>query len=350
MFELRDRSSFEGPVQRFFILDSLRGILALIVALGHLGMPPVFRTLEQHGPILHALARFWRTIPFGPPAVIAFFVISGFCIHYPMAGSNKKLPMGRFFVRRYLRIGVPVAAVIAILYLCLPSVQIFGRDSVLWNSTLWSVLCEEIYYAIYPFLLTVSRYLGLGVLLKGSFLLSLILTARTFPVADWSDLGVIDTSIVLLPVWLLGAALAEWARNTREYTSVSCGKWILWWRLGAWGVMWSALVLHFHSEFHQTASAIIVGGFAFLWLRAEFRCRTTPKPFLIWFGSWSYSLYLVHPLVISFIKVTGLDPSVSVIVWVLTMALILTTSYIFYMLVEAPSHALARKISLRLWQ
>ena len=35
------------------------------------------------------------------------------------------------------------------------STSTLGAASILWKSTLWSVLCEEIYYALYPLLLPV---------------------------------------------------------------------------------------------------------------------------------------------------------------------------------------------------
>jgi peptidoglycan/LPS O-acetylase OafA/YrhL len=328
------------------ILDALRGILALVVVLGHLGMPPVLGAIEQKDPVLGGLARLWCTFAFGPPAVIAFFVISGFCIHYPF-GSGKNLPVICFYLRRYLRIGIPIMAVVAILGWIQPGVVLFGEKSVLWRSTLWSVLCEEIYYAVYPLLLLARLRLGMWPLLLVSLLSSVAVIAWTFPAADWSDLGVLGTSIVLLPVWLLGAIMAEWARNRTPSAEIR-GFGISWWRAGAWGIMWLALVLHFHGGVHQTATGLVVGIFAFFWLRAEIRNAASPSPLLLSFGAWSYSLYLVHPVVISFLYRSGIDAQASLAGWALTMALILALSYLFFLLIEAPSHALARRISLRL--
>lgn len=332
--------------ERFNILDALRGILALIVVLGHLGMPPVFGAIEQSDQVWRGLARLWRTFAFGPPAVIAFFVISGFCIHYPFASAVERLPVIRFYVRRYLRIGIPIVVVVAIVLWIQPGVVLLGKNSVLWRSTLWSVLCEEIYYALYPPLLMASRCFGAWSLLLITAPPSLAVIAWTFPAVDWSELGVLGTSIVLLPVWLLGVVLAEWARSTRRPVIDSARFPIGWWRAGAWGLMWLALVLHFHGGLHQTASGIVVGVFAFWWMKAELENNSTPSPFLIWFGAWSYSLYLVHPLVISFLVQCGLDAHTSLADWTLMMALILGFSYLFFVLIEAPSHSLARRVSL----
>jgi peptidoglycan/LPS O-acetylase OafA/YrhL len=329
------------------ILDALRGILALVVVLGHLGMPPVFGAMEQSHPVWRGWTRLWQTFAFGPPAVIAFFVISGLCIHHPFAGVGEKLPVIRFYLRRYLRIGIPVMAVVAIVGWVEPGAVLFGEKSMLWNSTLWSVLCEEIYYALYPLLLLARLRVGMWPLLLVSSLFSVAVVTWTFPAADWSDLGMLGTSIVLLPVWLLGAVIAEWARNGALPVKIR-GFGIIWWRVGAWGIMWLVLVLHFHGGLYQTATGLVVGVFVFFWLRAEITNSAAPSPFLLSFGAWSYSLYLVHPLVISFLYRIEIDAHASLAGWALAMALILAVSYLFFLLIEAPSHALARRISLRL--
>jgi peptidoglycan/LPS O-acetylase OafA/YrhL len=346
MRQVRDRVGPASTPGRFTILDALRGILALVVVLGHLGMPPVFGAIEQSDPVWGGLARLWSTFAFGPPAVIAFFVISGFCIHYPFAGVGQKLPVICFYLRRYLRIGIPIVAVVAILGWIQPGVVLFGEKSVLWTPTLWSVLCEEIYYALYPLLLLARLRVGMWPLLLVSSLSSVAVITSTFPAVDWSDLGVLGTSIVLLPVWLLGAIMAEWARNRTPSAEIR-GFGISWWRAGAWGIMWLALVLHFHSGLHQTATSLVVGAFAFFWLRAEITNAAAPRPFLLRFGTRSYSLYLVHPLVIFFLYRSGIDAHASLAGWALTMASILAFSYLFFLLIEAPSHALARRVSLR---
>jgi peptidoglycan/LPS O-acetylase OafA/YrhL len=337
----------EASSNRFLILDGLRGILALIVALGHLGMPPLFGPIDQSNTTLAALARSLRTFAFGPPAVIAFFVISGFCIHFSFADRRSELPVFRFYARRYLRIGVPLIAISAILLLMNPSRVLIGDKSILWNSTLWSILCEEIYYAIYPILLLIQRRIGLVWLMLGSSGISLSFIVATFPAVEWTELGILGTSAVLLPIWLLGVSLAQLV-NSGRLPSVGLRE-VMVWRAGAWVVMWLALMLHFHGGFPQTANGTLVGIYAFFWLRAELAgaLRIAPSAFLVWFGAWSYSLYLMHPVVIQALHCLDIKGTTSITQWLLSMVAILLLSYAFYVLIEAPSHRWARRISLR---
>ena len=332
----------------FPILDALRAILALTVALGHLGMPPVFGSVAKGDSIFRDLARLWRTFAFGPPAVIAFFLISGFCIHFAFADPARKFPVVRFYARRYLRILVPVLAVIVLLWGFRSDISLVGKHSILWNSTLWSVLCEETYYAVYPLILIAGRRFGVRVVFLASLPPSIAVIAFTFPAVEWTTIGIIGTTIVLFPVWLLGVLLAE--EVWRGAISVASRRAIGLWRLGAWCVMWFALVAHFHSAFHQTISCLPVGAYAFFWLRAEIgrAAASRPPAFIVSMGAGSYSLYLVHPLIIDGFRRPDVFASLSPRVdWTLAMALILAGALVFYLLIEAPSHRLARRISLR---
>jgi peptidoglycan/LPS O-acetylase OafA/YrhL len=332
---------------RFVILDCLRGVFALVVVLGHLGLPPLFGPIDQVDPFWRGLARLFQTVAFGPPAVIGFFVISGFCIHYPFADDAARLPVLRFYARRYLRVSVPILAAVIILMLVQPGVVLLGDTSILWRSTLWSLLCEEIYYGLYPLLRAARHRIGMDRLVVLSFTASLVIIGATFPAVEWYELGVLGTSLALLPVWLLGAKLAEDVSRSR-LREVGGGE-IALWRMAAWIVMWISLLLHFHGGFHQTASGPVVGIFAYFWLKAEVANKNISKmvQVIATVGTWSYSLYLVHPLIIAVFSRFDLRGTQSMSIWILLMALIMTCSYLFYVLIEAPSHALARRISLR---
>ena len=114
-------------MKRLYILDALRCVLALCVTLGHQGMFPVFGPADQINVLVDELAQGLRTIVFGPPAVIAFFVISGFCIHYPYCKGERRVLIERFYARRYIRIVLPVLAILAAFKVMFPETVIFWK-------------------------------------------------------------------------------------------------------------------------------------------------------------------------------------------------------------------------------
>jgi peptidoglycan/LPS O-acetylase OafA/YrhL len=332
-------------VKRFYVIDALRSVLALWVAIGHAGVFPLFGAVGQNDGVLDFLARGFRTLVWGPPAVIVFFVISGFCIHYPFAESGQRCPIFRFYARRYFRILIPVAFTVAMFKILIPDTIIVGSESILWHSTLWSVLCEEIYYAMYPFLNRMTLAFGLANILKAAFIIGIPTAWLYWPAQDWQDLGVLGMAVVLFPVWLLGCRLAESVPSLKKDYSRGA----IWaWRLSAWAVMWVAEMLHFHGGIPQTRTSVWIGVFYYFWLRAEIGYYKNQAPWgvLVWAGRWSYSLYLIHPLVISICFKFNFLTEGSRLDSAAMMMLILIASYLCYLAIERPSHNLARKIPL----
>ena len=112
--------------------------------------------------------------------VLLFFVISGFCIHYPMAGNQKTLDLKIYAIRRIIRIYPPYFAAVCIsllavitsngpiqpkslgLPICcliqnyLPKIN----SQISSNCSLWSIATEVEFYLAYPLLLLVWRKYG----------------------------------------------------------------------------------------------------------------------------------------------------------------------------------------------
>src|ERR1035437_1907939 len=127
-------------------LDSIRFICALWVFFGHGAAPAIPNPFVDDSAAYFAFRGFFGNLWSGPAAVIVFFVISGFCIHYPFAGSNKRPRLKEFYTRRFLRLFIPVCAAVPLSRLvgvCLTPFQ---------DAILWSLLAELIYYLCYPFL------------------------------------------------------------------------------------------------------------------------------------------------------------------------------------------------------
>src|SRR5258708_38740035 len=94
----------------FYGVDSIRFVLAFIVMLSH--FDNVYATALNNAS--HSLLRdagyFLANAFDGTSAVIAFFIISGFVIHYPNKSGIPNLT--EFWIRRFLRILIPLAVIL----------------------------------------------------------------------------------------------------------------------------------------------------------------------------------------------------------------------------------------------
>ena len=339
-----NKISFSRPGY-YPILDALRFVLALWVAVGHHGMIPLFGDVNTGTGLWHLFKRGWNTTVFGTPAVIVFFVISGFCIHLPFRGTEK-IDVVRYYLRRYTRILIPVLGALVVYRLDGRKMTFLGEHSVLWESPLWSLACEEIYYAMYPALRWIRNRIGWKILLGGSFALSVPIAATHPHAENWHVFGPLGTALLLLPVWLMGCLLAEQSDSLVEVNPrVS-----IWgWRFLAWLGCWTSEMMHFKLGVSYTQTMLWFGVLAYFWLRSEIAHgkNHAPNRHLVAAGAWSYSLYLIHAQGGGFFERLHLPSLGGVPDWIMVMASSLLFSYLFYLLIERPSHKLARKIRVR---
>jgi peptidoglycan/LPS O-acetylase OafA/YrhL len=329
---------------RFPVLDALRIVLALCVTFDHVGIFPLFAGVDPSTPLGHFLVRGWITVTWGVPAVIGFFVISGFCIHLPFRG-DEKLSVGRYYARRYARILIPVAAAIFVCRAIGIKQPLWSADSVLWHSVLWSLACEELYYAVYPAARLVRKRFGWTSLLAPAFLLGAFLAFRYPNALDGTFLGVLKTAVILFPIWLLGCLLAEQSDRLRAVDS----RGTIWrWRFLAWFGSWVCEMLHFHAKWSQELTMLGFGVLAYFWIREELSFASQSRSFriLAWAGMWSYSLYLMHGPAATMVSALHLPNFGYIVNWLLLYAGVLGISYVFYLCVEKPSHRLARRFHL----
>lgn len=331
--------------RHFLILDALRFVLAFWVVLAHTGLPPIFDVVHPPGAVGHLIIQIYHSLVYGMTAVMCFFVISGFCIHLPFR-KDKPLPIGRFYARRYVRIMIPVLAGVA-LFRMIGHTSLYGEKSVWWTSVLWSLLCEEMYYAVYPLMLWFRRRFGWVWLFAPAYAASFALTLSHIHRLDWFDFGPLETAIVLYPVWLLGCLLAEQSDSLPAFSSLT-KIWAC--RLGIWFCASVCLVLNFRSILLVPQTMVIFGTLAFFWLRQELAYRApeaSPQRVtrvLASAGAWSYSLYLMHiPMSMLYGRIAPATWS-PMVVWITLKTFILIGAFAFYLAVERPSHKLARRV------
>jgi len=326
--------SVDSASDRIAGLDSIRFVLACWVAVGHIGLFPLFQGIDTTTKIGWLLKGVYGAWVNGPAAVIVFFVISGFCIHFPYRqGDFPRLR--RYYPRRYFRILAPLLTAVSIYALLRVDMPLLGR------SIFWSIVCEEIYYLIYPCLLMLRRIFGWRPLLVLAFSLG-VGVAWTDPGAgDYPSYGWHLNWLLGLPCWLLGCVLAE---KSESFRGVVSKKSIWSWRLAVWLASCVALGLRFHASIGFPHTLNLFAALAYFWLEREiaFFRATRPIYSLELAGRWSYSLYLMH-VCGNVIFVGSPLPNLGFIVnWILQMGCVLGVSYGFYLIVEKPSHAFAR--------
>ncbi len=314
--------------------------------LGHLGIFTSAHERIPHVPslVITIAAVLWN----GPAAVSVFFIISGFCIHLPYRG-HRGVELKSFFSRRFLRVGIPALSVMAFEWFFLHSLLIA-------NTVLWSVLCELIYYAMYPALLRLRAWIGWPFLIFGCYFLGLtILLSHLSRLSaagnSYTVLGAKGTWLIGLPSWLMGCLLAEWVERFPTL------KWPSIWTLRAiiFATSMGLRILKFHVSSGFASNAITLNLFAFLacfWLGCEIRYyeSATPSTILEWAGEWSYSLYLVHPLVPELVAASAIPALVPLLQGshLILIAIVLVMALLFHRAIEQPSHRFAVLVSRKL--
>lgn len=324
----------------FYGVDSIRFILAVIVVLRHFDNVYAIALKNSAHSVLRYFGYFLSNAFEGVSAVIAFFIISGFVIHYPNKSGIRNLK--EFWIRRLLRIAIPLAVIL------LAGIG-FNHPE---KTVVWSLYCELIYYGIYPFLQKIK------ISWKTKFLIAYIISAAVICLFAWHDvvalvkhsntgyngqywqLGVPLTWIVGLPCWLLGVLIAENIDNLNEVNF----KTLIIYRILVYAISCLLCYGRFHFHISYILSMNIFAFILYKWIKAEITYFKSNKPNykLEKLGKFSYSLYLCHPLFLVLLK---LYMPYNLITYPVFVLLTIVSAYAFYRLIEKPSHLIARKIN-----
>jgi peptidoglycan/LPS O-acetylase OafA/YrhL len=317
---------------RLWSLDALRGLCALVVFLSHWHLWSSFPPQGVFESALHSVLNFIHhtvdavTWPTGGhhPAVIAFFVLSGFCVHYPFERrmlAGEAAPRWRdYFFRRFRRI-VPVywtACVLGLIFVgaealhptghpllhlhALSSVEdlvvrftgiaaLYPKEIFAGNYILITVAAEIAIYAVYPLFYRFARrgkWRTLGLTFLGLHL------ASVFALAFVTPYWVFNSVFMLGIFWFAGAwAAHRFLTNQRNVKLIAV--------LAAWAVF---LALKLTPSFYglnllKQAAWGLVCTFGLLWVLGWERRRPAVRhaptvAALRWCGEISYSLYALH--------------------------------------------------------
>lgn len=348
------------PPPRVAGLDTIRFVAAVSVVLHHVSPLPAHWAEGGWGMLLHLVFN-------GPAAVMVFFVLSGFVIHYPYTQRSMGSPIP-FWIQRWIRIGLP-AAVITVVTLKIPLIGVFppwegfrleplgnGAGFVDRSGLMWSLVAEAVYYGLYPGL----RILGVRV---GWSRLAALSVVPAVLLLLWQPRALLFNHfthwmawILGLPAWLSGCALAQSlaAPTPREAR----------FRFGSVGLWRAAVVVAFLATSvlkEQVWPALPRIGYpwslqgfipvAVGWIRAEVlhrRLHPTGSPITRWLegaGRWSYSVYLAHMAGLALWLGVVRDFDLRSMPWpgaILRTAVVLAVCYFFFLTVEWPSWQIAR--------
>ncbi|NUN63521.1 acyltransferase [Pseudanabaena biceps] len=317
----------------FIVIDTLRGIAALLVAIVHVSF-----NLDES---------WLKTIAsYGQHGVIIFFVISGFIISYSLYKSEYKLQaISNFLLRRIARLNPPYYVILFLTILFYIFINIFSENAAAdhlditasrlffyltyivpftktdwYNNVFWTLSIEFQYYILiallYPFLNKNKYLVFLGILVCG-FSHRLPYATETINIFGWSTPFLIGISIFLYKTNKI---------NLQEMLVLFA---IVFWMC----------------QSQISGQRMLFALFAYLVIMfSQFS-----SPITNFLGKISYSLYLTHSLffAIAFsLSKRLIDFDIAFIKEVLA-ALFLVCSipiaYWFYIVVEKPSIALAKK-------
>jgi len=359
------------PRVRFDYLDGLRGLAALYVVLFHIYL--------DCGQLREAVIPQILKIPVrallshGSAAVGIFIVLSGYCLMLPVARSLNGQIKGstlNFLKRRARRILPPyyAALVLAILLnLAIPA-QLILRMGSHWNSgqpaltsgaifshvllihnlnhnwahrinpPMWSVALEWQIYFLFPLLLVpIWRRLGTAVILVVTCLFPLI-----FPGNEGDSFYV-----TLFTLGMLGAIIGFYREPSLPFYKER----LPWGRVSIlFGIIWFVVAV-IHPIGTVAKGDLLLGPAVACWMiecsrsivegKSNLVLRLFELPQAIALGTFSYSLYLTHAMVLAVVELClsgiSMAPLVKFSVLVaIVLPLSLLFAYLFHLIFEKP--------------
>ena len=226
------------------VIESARGFAALYVLVTHvIELSGIHSTLADGSPLLLFINLF---LIYGHQAVLLFFVLSGFSIHYASVDRDltRTAAIRQYYYLRWRRIypifllavcltiGLDIAGSALGITIYQQQLSELSYQQLLFtlsfltdvhdvagviqpvlhsNGPLWSLSYEVIYYLIYPLYWYINRRFGIG----GTLILGIVSSIASFTAGKLFAANHFLNVLDLYAIWCLGATLA--AMHRRNY-------------------------------------------------------------------------------------------------------------------------------------
>jgi len=301
------------PGHRYANIDALRGIAAMLVVWLH-GAELFVRLpgIEGRGQIWYDIA---HAVDFGRIGVVAFFMISGYVIPPTLRGP-RDTGMRRFLVRRFFRLfpAYWLSIPLGYLLLWLPWGRSFSIGDILANSTMlpavfgseatiglyWTLEAELAFYTLCVGLFAIGVLRERTALLAMAGLLVAVMLSfqlRLLPSPELTQWKLLPYNLSLMFAGSLVRQAHDAYRDVRADPKMLGVA--IFYAVFAVGVTtlpaMGSLVFGRNIESKFFAYSYLIGIAIFVITVVAW---TRPHRAIVWLGTISYSLYLLHPIVL----------------------------------------------------
>ncbi|HHT7168325.1 TPA: acyltransferase family protein [Bacillus cereus] len=387
--------------RRYEELDSLRGLAALIVVIHHCLLTfIVFFAAYNHESINSLIVRFLSNSPLhimwaGSESVILFFILSGFVLSLPFL-NNKTTTYQNYLVKRFCRIYLPYIITMFLsvslfnlikvdnpiphlsdwfngmwsspltFKTALSHLLMLGFDTHNINTVTWSLVHEMRISIFFPLVIIPilkfdwKKSLMIGLLTTYSLWFIFIMASLVIKVEDVSFLlKSIGDTFYYCSFFVIGAIFAKYKDSIKVFYNrqSSISKVIIVilavlmysieWIVPELGALKNSGGIYYISlrTFINLCVAIAILILFMFALNAVKLQNTLKNAKLVYLGKISYSLYLIHPIVLlsSIYLLKEFFPITAIVISVPFISIGLAS--IMYKFIEEPSISLGKKLS-----
>ncbi|HEY0759035.1 MAG TPA: acyltransferase [Acidisarcina sp.] len=363
--------------ERFVELDALRGIAAMIVVLFHFSIQTVMVAHQAHSRTVFLIRPFIA----GREAVILFFLLSGFVLSLS-TWKGVALPYSKYVVRRVCRIYLPYLAALALavgacavfqhffstpawpdrpwpepptLSTVLHHVGFIGEyDDRRYNGAFWTLVIEMRVSLVFPFVLMALTRLRAWVAILAALTISMTAIGLVvlYPASAWSRYRHGLYNFHYLAFFIVGAILAR-GLTRRPSAPIHAG-------LRHAMVPLSILLFSYGARLSQfvptwsfgvtgmlTDWPVALGGVGLIYLAATHRTvkRTLGHFIPRYLGHISYSLYLVHTVILGSLLIFFHNRISIAAVFPLYIGLSIAVASLCHYAIERPAMRLGRRLT-----